>query len=470
MWKQIRAHATRRPHDLAVADSTGSVSWQELVGAVERRAADLADGAAMRGPVAGLHRANDVGWVVDFLALRVLGRCVLPLPAALPDGPADRAAAAVGASCVVRAHQVTLLDAAPTAENLDLLAASALIHSTSGTTGLARGVPRSEENLFNEADAVAEALDLDPRTPVLCATPVSHSFASGLLLGAFASGAPTILQQSFDPSALLALAREHRPAVVAGTPYVFLALVGSRRSHREELASLRMPVCGGAPLHETWALSFLAATGVPICQEYGLSEGGIATVNLAAAEAAPTSVGLPIRDVEITVVDASGENVPAGTAGRIIIDRPHQPRFYLDEGDAPVPIPTSNGSVPGIDTGDLGYLDEAGRLHLAGRSKAHINVGGVKVHAATIERHLIDHPLVVDAVIVGIEDPFRGESVAAMVQVADEKVRTADLVEHLRQHVAPYALPRRWLLRPRLPRTPTGKPDRSRVKFELEGL
>jgi long-chain acyl-CoA synthetase len=468
MWQDVRAHAARLPDALAVADPDTALSWQELISSVETRASQLAADPAVAASIVALHRQSDVRWVVDYLALRMLDRCVLALPAAQPATSADSSAAAAGAGGIVRDGTSRALDGSGTDP---LPAGTQLIHTTSGTTGKARGVPRSAENIRDEAEAVASALRLGPGAGILCATPVSHSFASGLLMAALLTGAPTLLMPGFSPTALTALARRYAPAILAGTPYVFHSLTDARRPGRLTLPGLRTPLCGGAPLHEAWARQFQAATGAAICQEYGLSEGGIATVNLDASRTRPTSVGRPIRGVRIAVVDDTGRALPAGSPGRVVIDRPAQPRQYLGPDGRLDPIPVAGPAVDGpIDTGDLGYLDDVGRLYLTGRLKSLINVAGAKVDAGQLEGHLVMHPEVADAVVVGLADPYRGESVAAMVEVRPGTVTTAELVEFLRGHVAGYAQPRRWSLTEQIPRTASGKPDRHRIKRILEGL
>jgi acyl-coenzyme A synthetase/AMP-(fatty) acid ligase len=344
-----------------------------------------------------------------------------------------------------------------------------LVHLTSGTTGNARGVPRSAANLRDEAAAVAEALHLDPAHPVLTGTPVSHSFASGLLLAALAAGAPSILAPRYDPLTLLRLAQKHRPGTIAGTPYVLRTLSGAEAVRRDGLPGLRYPLCGGAPLHSTWAEAWLQVTGVPICQEYGLSEGGIATMNIEHAAKVPDSVGPPIPRVRISILGEDDRPAAPGVTGRVVIDRPGNPQWYLGAGGERIPVPTrGTGDASGLDTGDLGALDEHSLLRLTGRHKLLINVGGAKVSPVEVEQRLLDHPAVLEAVVVGLPDQYRGEAVAALVAAAPG-TGIPELAEHLGRHVSPYAIPRHWKITDSLPRTSAGKPDRAQARNLLEG-
>ncbi|MEU9330925.1 fatty acid--CoA ligase family protein [Streptomyces canus] len=467
MWDHVREHASRRPTALALADPERTMSWAQLERAVRDRTAALPERPKGRVPLFALHRQADARWVVDFLALRVRGYAVLALPESMPVAAATALADDLGAASVLRGG---VGDVRIPGHSSGDTGDTALVHLTSGTTGTARGVPRGDANLRDEAAAVAEALGLDAAHAVLMGTPVAHSFASGLLLGALTAGAPSVLLPRYDPAAMARLALRHRPGTIAGTPYVLRALAGTEQVRQAGLPGLRFPLCGGAPLHSSWARAWLEATGVGICQEYGLSEGGIATVNLDRAAEFPESVGTPIPRVAVHVVDGNGRPVAPGVVGRVLVDRPANPTEYLTSGGLRVPIPTGGGAlVRGIDTGDLGYVDELDLLHLAGREKLLINVGGAKVSPVEVERRLLDHPAVSEAVVVGVADPYRGETVAALIETAPGATTVRDLSDYLRTHLSGFAIPRRWELTDAVPRTSAGKPDRAQIRHLLEG-
>ncbi|WP_037669773.1 class I adenylate-forming enzyme family protein [Streptomyces griseus] len=465
MWEHVRRHASRTPAAPALIDPRTTLSWGELVRAVEHRCAGLPERPRRKPRLIALHRRADTAWVVDLLALRVKGYAVLAIPEAMPANPATALADELGAAGVLRGGPEVKFTEHEGAD----LGDTALVHLTSGTTGTARGVLRSAANLHDEASAVAHSLELDTAHAVLMGTPVTHSFASGLLFAALLAGAPSILVPHYDPAALAMLALRHRPGTIAGTPYVLRALAGTEAIRQAGLPGLRYPLCGGAPLHPSWADLWLRTTGVHICQEYGLSEGGIATMNLRDAAACPESVGVPVPRVDIRVLDADGRPAPAGTVGRIVVDRPANPTTYLSPGGRHRPIPAvDDGTAGGLDTGDLGFVDPQGLLHLTGRAKLLVNVAGAKVSPVEVEQRLLDHPAVLDAVVVGVADPDRGESVAAMVETTPGAT-IRELAGHLREHLSSFAVPRRWALTDTIPRTPAGKPDRARIRHLLEG-
>ncbi|MER7583829.1 fatty acid--CoA ligase family protein [Kitasatospora sp. NPDC097691] len=462
----LTQHARQRPDRLAVADPTVELTWRQFADAVAERARELAGATGPESPVAALHRPSDTAWLVDFLALRSNGVGVVCFPPAMPRSAVVRQAAGFSASVVIGRTD----DPVPVgAGSPPWWHGATLVHLTSGTTGTAMGVPRSEENLLDEAHAVADAIGLTPDRPLLCGTPVAHSFASGLFLAALTTGAPTLVVPTFDPAAITLLSTRYRPEVVCGTPYVFRALLRSPRVQEGALAGVRIPMTGGAPLHADLAADWLRTVGVPLVQEYGLSEGGIATVNHRHARDVPSAVGGALPGVRISVLDERGGTLDAGRVGRIVVARRGSPSWYIGPAGERLPIPGGPAEHPGtVDTGDLGYLDDEGLLHLTGRTKTLINVAGSKVVPQTVEAALLEHPEVQDAVVLGLEDSLRNEVVGALVEGDPQTLRVGDLAEHLRHRLSSFMVPRRWLIVPSAPRTASGKPDLHAIRQHFD--
>lgn len=460
----VREHAVRTPDGPAVITPTDSLTWRELARQVDLRAAALPDPSGASAQLVALHQPSDAQWVIDMLVLWTRGYAMLALPDALPPSAAADLATSLGALAILNASvggwQMGHAGACRHVEGR-------LVHLTSGTTGRAKGVLRSASNLEDEAAAVAEALEFSDHRPVLMSTPVSHSFASGLLLAALMAGAPSVLMPRFDPRSLIQLATRWQPGTIAGTPYLFRMLTGAKAIRREGLPGLRFPMSGGAPLPPAWAQAWAEVAGVPICQEYGLSEGGIATVNRHRAADAPESVGAPIPRVRVQVVDTAGRPAQVGSEGRVVVDRPHNPDSYVGADGWSGPVPRSTGpGVRGVETGDLGRLDGHGMLTLTGRTKLMINVAGAKVSPFEVEQRLLDSPLVHDAVVTGVVDENRGEVVGALVHPTPGATIAA-LTDHLRDRLSTYAIPRQWAFTDSIPRTASGKPDRRRAKLIL---
>jgi long-chain acyl-CoA synthetase len=456
------------PRAMAVADTSRTLTWAELSEAIKRRAQSLPDMTS-----AALHRPADVSWLIDLLSLWSREIPVLPFSAALPRATVREQAVDLGVSGIVDApaavgdRDVEVLATEQT-HDAPWTKETSLVHFTSGTTGTASGVPRDHINLVDEAESVATLLGLGEGTPVLCGTPISHSFASGLQLGALLAGAPTLLVPSFDPAAIVHHADTYGAHVLCATPYLLRALLRSRTLKHRALASIKIPMVGGAPLRPNLAEAWREFSGVPVVQEYGLSECGIATINLDEASIAPLSVGRPLPGTKIVVVADDGQIVPAGSTGRVLVTRAGCPATYLTPSGKLVPIPAQDiNGTRYVDSGDIGHMDEAGLLHLSDRRKSIINVDGTKVLPRVVENALSECSAVTDAVVVGVPDEFRGEAVAAMVEVA-MPVGVGDLALHLRARLSSPMIPRRWLLVDELPRTVSGKPDVAAVRLRLD--
>ena len=244
-------------------------------------------------------------WVAAFLALRRLGLTGVSIgdrarPAELEALRARFDVRLVVTDCPTNLAGASVLDVR------DLAAApsraryrhhdAALIHLTSGSSGSPKGVLRTEADLTEEARNVADALGLAAGDAVLCATPVYHSFASGLLMACLHSATPCLLMDRLAPSTLLELATREQATVLAGVPYVFRTLT-SLHSSTTQLPCLRLGISGGAHLQPQTAIRFRQRFGAPLAQEYGLSEAGIVALNLAGPA---ESVGAPIPNVSLT--------------------------------------------------------------------------------------------------------------------------------------------------------------------------
>jgi long-chain acyl-CoA synthetase len=461
-------NAALHPDRLAVAGPKERLTWAGLIA----RARTIAAAIERRGLTPGgricLCLPSAPIWVAAFLATHHLGLTAASI--------GDRARPAELQSLVQR-FGVRLVVANAThpeidgAEVLDLASIStpasaverrhhdaALIHLTSGSSGIPKGVLRTEADLTEEARNVAAALRLAPDDAVLCATPVYHSFASGLLTACLHAGASCLLMDRLAPAALLDLASRERATIVAGVPYVFQTLAAL--SSTQTLPALRLAISGGAHLHPEVASSFRRRFGAPLVQEYGLSEAGIVALN---PDGPPAAVGTPIPNVELAIIDPEdpSRNLPSGAAGEVVVRRAFPPTGYLDH-----PGETTETFTPyGIRTGDLGCLDAAGRLTLTGRTKAMINVAGAKVAPGEVEDALLAHNDVAEAVAFAVPDASRGEAVAATVVPHQDAALTEQaLREHCRALLSAYKVPAFICIEPELPRTASGKPDLPRIR------
>jgi rifamycin polyketide synthase module 1/2/3 len=475
----LERNAELYPRRLAVAGPRERVTWQELKARSVSIAGGLHAAALASGDRVCLWLPSSPSWVAAFLALRRLGLPGVSIgdrarPAELRDLlPKFRVAAvvtdaaftpAITGVCDEAGVRIVEADGPCREETPQAHGHEALIHLTSGSSGTPKGVMRTEADLLEEARNVAEALQLTPDDCVLCATPVYHSFASGLLMACLWSATPCLLMDRLSPATLLDLARREEATMVAGVPYVFQTLTALTPSDAAR-PPLRLGVSGGAHLQAETARRFRERFGVPLVQEYGLSEAGIVTFNLTRPERVE-SVGAPIPNVRLCIVDPAepARGLPAGATGEVLVRRAFPATAYLDHPDESLQTFTPLG----IRTGDLGRLDADGCLTLTGRIKSMINVAGAKVAPREVEDALLAHSGVAEAVVFGVPSDELGEAVAAVV-VANGACQPdeAGLIAHCRERLSSYKVPAVVHVVPDLPRTPSGKPDVASIRREF---
>jgi acyl-CoA synthetase (AMP-forming)/AMP-acid ligase II len=463
-------HAARHPDRLALAGPKERLTWKQLLRRAESLAAGIQRYGLSPGECVCLRLPSSPIWVATFLALRRLGLTAISIgnrarPAELAALAARFDVRLVVADSALRELPVEVVNVADVQEATGRSTSrdheAAMVHLTSGSSGVPKGVLRTAADLTEEACNVVETLAMAPGDAVLCATPVYHSFASGLLMACLYSGTPCLLMPRLAPATLLDLAAREGATIIAGVPYVFQTLSALRSQTR--LPSLRLAISGGAHLPAETARLFQERFGAPLVQEYGLSEAGIVTLNL---DGPAESVGPPIPNVGLRIVhpnDASCE-LPVGAEGEVVVRRASPPSQYLGDPEASRVVFTPEG----VRSGDLGRLDPAGHLTLTGRIKQMINVAGAKVAPREVEEVLLGHAAVAEAVVFGIPRGDLEETAAAVVvPFKGAAVSEGALRAHCRERLSAYKIPAAIQVKAALPRTESGKPDLSSIRSEF---
>ena len=431
---------------------------------------------APRAPAA-IWLPNGAPFVAAFAGLALAGRPVGLIDASATREEVERCLAATGGRTLLTTAEraagwsvawhgegiaLALPDPGTTAT---LPAATALLKLTSGSSGVPRAIAVSARQLAADTVQIFRTMAVGGSDRTLAAIPLSHSYGIGsCLVPLLLAGTPLVFPASTLPAALAdALARArvaHFPAVPAMVRA--LATFGGL----PDLPDLRVALSAGAPLAPADAAAFHAATGRKVHVFYGSSEcGGITYDRSEAAVHEPGAVGTAMARVVVDVVDDGDRPLPAGAEGRV---RVHSRAAAL----AILPAPDDERTlVPGrFLTGDLGRLDDAGRLTLTGRVAAELNVAGKKVHPDEVRRVLLELPGVRSAVVLGIPDPHRGEIVAALVEAEpDSGVDVRAVLETCRARLAPHKVPRRVVVVDRLPLSERGKLQRDEALRLLRG-
>ena len=231
---------------------------------------------------------------------------------------------------------------------------------------------------------------------------------------------PLVINHRFDPQVIIDAMREHRPTFTIGSITVFINLSAQPEVTREDWSSFRMIYSGGAPIAPAITERFLEKTGLYIHNLYGLTETNSPSHAVPLGKKAPVdpisgalSVGVPMFNTVVRILDDDGKEVPAGENGEIAISGPEVVPGYWNK-----PEETATG-LPGGEllTGDVGFMDEDGWFYVVDRKKDMINASGYKVWPREVEDVLYSHPAVHEAAVVGVPDEYRGETVKAYVSL-----------------------------------------------------
>ncbi|ATE57569.1 MULTISPECIES: AMP-binding protein [Actinosynnema] len=491
----VRESARRGPGHPAVVDVTTarSLSWGALDAAVDAEARRLVGAGLRPGDRVAVRLPTGPAFCAAvFGALRAGGVLVL-LGAGQPRHELDRLLADSGARLLVGDPdepgaepggppdpRVTVLPAPPldvepgSAPPVDAVRGGedvAVIGYTSGTSGVPRGAMLSHRALLANVDQCAE-LRPAPVTAgdrVLLALPLFHVYGLGPgLLQVAGAGATAVLVERFDPDAALTAIREHRVTALVGVPPMYRALLAQPVARlRADLATVRLFTSGAAPLPPEVLTGMRAATGLVVHEGYGLTETGpVLTSSLVTGTAKPGSVGSPLPGVELRLVDSDGspldlEEDEPGT-GLVSVRGANLFSGYWPDG---AHGPAEDGWFR---TGDVGYLDADGDLHLVDRAGDLIIVNGFNVYPHEVEAVLRELPGVVEAAAVGVPDERTGEAVKAVLALADGvELDEARVRGHCADRLAKFKVPTSVEFTSALPHSPTGKVARALLRPPL---
>jgi long-chain acyl-CoA synthetase len=311
---------------------------------------------------------------------------------------------------------------------------------------------------------------LDPWTDIMMANlPLFHVYAHcGVMPTALVGHQPlALIPNPRDLDDMVATIEKVRPAFLPGVPTLYIGLLNHPQvvAGKADLRSIKACISGAAPLLAETKQRFEAATGGRICEGYALTESMMAcVVSPIQGTYKVGSVGMPLPDVEVCIVDAeTGEaSLPTGEVGEILMRAPQLMRGYWQQ-----PTETANtireGPSPGsgerwLYTGDLGYLDEDGYLFIVDRMKDVIKVSGFQVWPRDVEEVIASHPAVAEVGVAGVPDEHRGEAVMAWVVLrSDQQVTADELRAYCRERLSGYKVPQHIEFRDSLPKTMIGK-------------
>jgi acyl-CoA synthetase (AMP-forming)/AMP-acid ligase II len=464
--------AARWPDRAAVIDDDGTITYRELQAGTESLANELQSRAIGPGQAVGVLFRNGHVFVEAVFAAALVGADVVLLNTELA---ADALAAAL------RAHQVgtvirddefadRLQHAGEPVTGIDPAAIVAharngrppvaapghIVILTSGTTGAPRGVPRPPTigSALGVGASILDRTRLRTGSRIAVSVPMFHGLGLGMVVLTIALGGTILTRSRFDAETALAQASLYRADGFTAVPVMLARILDLPHEvrARNPLHSLRVVISSGARLDPSLARRFMDTYGDILYNGYGSTEVGIgALATPADLREAPETVGRPAAGCPVRILDGDDRPVGRGITGRVFVGGDLTFDSYTS-GDTKAVV----GNM--TSTGDLGYLDESGRLFIVGREDDMIVSGGENVYPRAVENALAEHPDVADNAVIGVPDEHFGQRLAAfVVPQPGMQLDTGAIRDYLKDRVSRFERPRDITIVTDIPRNPTGK-------------
>lgn len=463
-----------RVDDPCVRDDQVELSYGQFAGRVEAFASQLHELGVGAGDVVAVMLSNRVELLIALMGAWRIGAAVTLINPAFTEAEARYQIEDSGAvmilnegsdspACGRKALAVDDINTTPVpgwpASGEPTTEDVALLIYTSGSTGRPKGVQLTHANLQYMAEVFQNQLQLTERDHCLLILPLFHVNAICVsFLAPILAGAQLSITGRFSARRFFDDVTRFKPTYFSAVPTIYALLASQPEDTTVDTTSLRFAVCGAAPISKELLERVEARFGLVVLEGYGLTEGTCAsTCNPLHGIRKLGTVGPALPGQQIAIAGPSGEHLPVGATGEVLIKGPNVMQGYFGR-----PEETARTVVDGwLHTGDVGRLDEDGYLTLVDRIKDMIIRGGENIYPKEIENALATHPAVLEAAVIGAPHATYGEvPVAYVVAYPDRDVTESDLLAHLSEQLTRVKVPERVHLVEALPRNPVGKIDK----------
>ena len=487
--------AQRCPDRPGLIDELGTLTWRQLDERSNALAAALQKSPAGQPKVVGIMCRNHRGFVEAVVAANRIGSDVLLLNTSFAGPALADVVNREGVDTVIYDEEFTAtvdraLSDRPDATRIvawtdgqhdltveKLIADHAgqqpersgrkgrMILLTSGTTGTPKGANQSGGNAgIGTLKAILDRTPWRAEETIVIVAPMFHAWGFSQLIFAASMACTVVTRRKFDPEATLDLIDRHQATGLAVVPVMFDRIMDLPAEVRNRYSgkSLRFAAASGSRMRPDVVIAFMDQFGDVIYNNYNATEAGmIATATPQDLRAAPDTAGRPAGGTEIRILDPEFNEVPTGDVGSIYVHNDTQFDGYTSG-------TTKDFHAGFMSSGDVGYLDENGRLFVVGRDDEMIVSGGENVYPIEVEKTLATHPEVAETAVIGVDDEQYGQRLAAFVVLEPGGSATPDaLKQHVRENLANYKVPREITVLDELPRGSTGKILRAELQARV---
>jgi len=489
----VDRNAKRIPDWLAVISEDAELTWQEFFRKVNRMGNSLRRIGVCQGDRVAMYLPNSPEYLVTYFAIAKVGAIAVPFNIMYKSQEIDyiinnsRAKVLVAAADEAQNQVVGIRSKVKSLENLvtvgdcsiddaipysDMLASGAdeldtlecdrddvvTILYTSGTTGQPKGAMLTHANFYDNAELNAcYVLHINDQDRFFTGTPFCHIFFVLTVLGPMFKGASVVTAPRFFPDKALDLISKFKVTHFAGVPTMWIYMLETYRKNPEkyDLRNLRFAQSAGAAMPAEYIPRIEKTFNVGFCECYGSTETSSTCTYGRLGHGKAGSIGLPADTWEAKVVNEEGGTVDVGEVGELIVKGPGVFKGYWEMPEAT----TEAFSGEWYHTGDLASVDRDGYLYVVDRKKDMIICGGYNIYPREVEEVLYTHPSVMEAAVIGVADPVKGEIPKAFITIkpGSQSVTPEDIVLYCKERIAAYKVPRSVEFVRELPKSAAGK-------------